>query len=84
MFFKKKDCKKIIIYSRKVLSEAIIHGGSSIRDFKNISGKKGGFQKNFKVYGREGLKCKKIKCNGVIKKKFFSNRSTFFCSTCQK
>ena len=82
--FKKKDCKKIVFYSRKVLIKAINKGGSSIRDFKNTFGKKGGFQKEFKVYDREGLNCKRLNCSGIIKKKIISNRSTFFCNTCQK
>jgi formamidopyrimidine-DNA glycosylase len=81
---KEKDFKKIIIFSKKVLSNAIKKGGSSIRDFKSTSGKIGTFQKNFKVYEREGQKCKRLECSGTIKKKFFSNRSTFFCNTCQK
>ena len=81
---KEKDCKKIALNSRKVLSEAIKKGGSSIRDFKNTSGSKGSFQKNFKVYQREGLGCKRFKCKGIIQKKIISNRSTFFCNICQK
>ena len=81
---KKKDFKKIIINSKKVLLDAINKGGSSIRDFKNITGEKGKFQKSFKVYGREGLNCKRINCGGIIQKKIISNRSTFFCNTCQK
>ena len=81
---KKNDCMKILVNSKKVLREAIKKGGSSIRDFKNISGKHGGFQNEFNVYEREGLKCKKIKCKGVIQKKMISNRSTFFCNSCQK
>ena len=80
----KNDCKKILINSKKVLSEAINMGGSSIKDFKNVSGKHGGFQSEFKVYQREGLKCKRTKCIGIIKKKNISNRSTFFCNSCQK
>ena len=63
------DCKKIIKNSRKILNIAIEKGGSSIRDFKNISGKKGNFQKNFKVYEREGLSCRRLKCQGIIQKK---------------
>ena len=82
--FDENKCKRIIEYSKKVLLEAIRKGGSSIRNFKNISGKEGAFQKIFKVYDREGLKCKKIKCEGVIQKKMISNRSTFFCNSCQK
>ena len=79
-----KDCKKIVIYSKKVLFNAITKGGSSIRDFKNISGVKGNFQKDFKVYQRDNLNCKRFKCLGTIQKKIISNRSTFFCNTCQK
>ena len=33
---------------------------SSIKDFKGISGGKGGFQKKFTVYNRENQKCNKI------------------------
>ena len=79
-----KDCKKIAKNSQKVLKNAIDKGGSSIRDFKNTSGKKGSFQKEFFVYGRNGLNCKRLRCQGIIKKKVISNRSTFYCSTCQK
>ena len=42
------------------------------------------FQKEFKVYEREGLVCKQSYCKGIIKKKIISNRSSFFCKTCQK
>ena len=77
------DCKKILIYSRKVLINAIKYGGSSIRDFKNVLGKKGKFQKNFKVYDRAGLNCKRNGCSGIIKKKIITNRSTFYCNMCQ-
>ena len=80
----KKDCRKIAFNSRKVLLEAIKKGGSSIRNFKSISGMEGAFQKDFKVYEREGLNCKNFKCNGIIQKKIISNRSSFFCESCQK
>jgi len=80
----KDECKKILSYSKFVLKKAIKKGGSSIRDFKNINGKIGGFQKDFKVYQRENLNCLKPKCKGIIKKKIISNRSSFFCNYCQK
>jgi len=79
----KEECKKLMINSRKVLISAIKKGGSSIKDFKNTSGNKGNFQKNFKVYERNGLNCKRFNCNGIIQKKTISNRSTFFCNICQ-
>ena len=68
----KTECKRIFKNSKLVLLNAIKRGGSSIRDFQDVSGKKGSFQKNFKVYQREGSKCKRIDCKGLIqKKKFF-------------
>ena len=80
----KKELKKILIDSKKVLSKAIDKGGSSIKDFRNISGSKGEYQNEFKVYQRAGLRCKRLNCKGTIKKKNISNRSTFFCNFCQK
>ena len=79
-----KECERLMVNSKIILLDAIKKGGSSIRDFKNVVGKKGNFQKNFKVYEREGLNCKRFKCKGIIKKKNLSNRSTFFCNICQK
>ena len=84
MKLSKEECKKIISFSKKVLKKAIKKGGSSIRNFKNTSGQNGNFQKEFKVYQRENLNCVRSKCDGKIKKIFISNRSTFFCNTCQK
>ena len=84
MKLSKEECKKIITFSKSVLNKAIQKGGSSIRDFKNTSGEKGNFQKEFKVYQRENLNCVRSKCTGKIKKISISNRSTFFCNTCQK
>ncbi|MDC0585478.1 bifunctional DNA-formamidopyrimidine glycosylase/DNA-(apurinic or apyrimidinic site) lyase [Candidatus Pelagibacter sp.] len=79
-----KECRKIISNSKKILLKAISKGGSSIRDFKNTSGLKGGFQNEFRVYQQEGRKCKNYGCTDLIKKKIISNRSTFFCDSCQK
>ena len=80
----KKECKNIISNSKKILLKAISKGGSSIRNFQDISGSKGGFQNEFKVYQQEGKRCKNLGCSDLIKKKIISNRSTFFCDSCQK
>ena len=80
----KKDVKKIKYFSKFVLNRAIKKGGSSIKDFKNIKGKKGNYQNEFKVYQRENLNCLNKTCYGKIKKKIISKRSTFFCNSCQK
>ena len=80
----KIDINKIKYFSKFVLNKAIQKGGSSIRDFKNIKGKSGNYQKEFKVYNRENLNCLNKSCYGKIKKKIISKRSTFFCNSCQK
>ena len=78
------DVKKLVFYSKKVLIKAILKGGSTIRNFKNTNGIEGKFQDNFKVYNKKGFKCTNKNCVQVIKKISISNRSTFYCSNCQK
>ena len=80
---KKRFLINLIKNTKLILKKSIIFGGSSIKDFKGTSGKKGRFQLNFRVYGREGLKCKKRGCKGIIKKIYISNRSSFYCTICQ-
>tara|TARA_Y100001970_G_scaffold285210_1_gene404300 strand:+ start:1226 stop:2092 length:867 start_codon:yes stop_codon:yes gene_type:complete len=74
---------KIIKFSRIILKSAIKFGGSSIRDFKGVSGGGGSFQTKFTVYNRENKKCIKSNCKGIIQKRYISNRSTFICNFCQ-
>jgi len=80
----KLDIKKIRYFSKSILNQAIKKGGSSIRDFKNVEGRNGSYQSEFKVYQRENLNCLNKDCFGKIKKKVISKRSTFFCNRCQK
>jgi len=83
-YLNKNHCKNLVLNSRKILKNAIKKGGSTIRDFKNTKGDIGNFQKEFKVYGRDKLKCKRSTCSGTINKITQSNRSTFLCEICQK
>ena len=78
------ETKKIIRNTKITLKKAISLGGSSIRDFKGVSGNNGNFQQNFMVYNRSDQLCKKRGCRGLIKKIYISNRSTFYCLKCQK
>ena len=77
------ELTKIIKFSRITLKNAIKFGGSSIKDFKGVSGGGGSFQTKFNVYNRESQKCTKSKCEGIIHKSYISNRSTFICKYCQ-
>ncbi len=78
------EIQKIIKFSKKIISKAIIFGGSSIKDFSSSSGKKGSFQQYFSVYGKKDENCSKAKCKGKIKKIVIANRASFFCNICQK
>jgi len=78
------EIKKIIKFSKKIISKAITAGGSSIKDFSSSSGKKGSFQQHFSVYGKKGENCPTVMCKGKIKKIIIANRASFFCANCQK
>jgi formamidopyrimidine-DNA glycosylase len=69
---------------REVLEEAIIAGGSTLRDYQHTDGSLGYFQHRFRVYDREGEACPTPGCGGVIRRLVQSGRSTFFCAKCQK
>ena len=78
------EIQKIIKFSKQIISKAIIHGGSSIKNFSSSSGKKGSFQQHFSVYGKKGENCPRVKCKGNIKKIIIANRASFYCARCQK
>ena len=78
------EIKKIIKITKKILSQAIALGGSSIKDFSSSNGKKGLFQQHFSVYGRKGEKCFNKNCNKNIIKIVITNRASFYCTKCQK
>jgi len=74
--------KKIYRAMRKILAKAVDLGGESFSDFRRISGEKGYFDKERKVYRREGEKCSR--CGTIIKRLKLGGRSAHFCPNCQK
>ena len=72
----------IIENARSVLSEAISHGGSTIRSYTSSLGVTGLFQLKIDVYGRENQPCHK--CGTLIKKVRHGQRGTHFCPVCQR
>jgi formamidopyrimidine-DNA glycosylase len=67
---------------RGVLGDALAAGGTTLRDFRDAHGVAGSFQMQARVYGREGQPC--LVCSKPIKRITQGQRSTFFCSSCQK
>lgn len=66
---------------RKVLDEAIVCGGSSVRDFFAPDGTEGQYKRRHRVYGKEGQPCPN-RCGGVIRR-LQGERSSYFCLRCQ-
>ncbi len=75
---------ELVPHIRQVLDEAINSGGSSLKDYRQADGELGYFQHAFRVYGREGLPCTEIGCDGQIVRIVQSGRSTFYCAQCQR
>jgi formamidopyrimidine-DNA glycosylase len=64
-----------------VLRRAIDRRGSSIRDYLGGNGQRGGYQNEFRVYGRAGKPCPH--CRAPIERIRLAGRSTHYCPHCQ-
>ncbi len=64
------------------LKRAIRHRGSSLRDYVDADGAKGGFQDLHRVYARADKPC--ATCQTPIKRIVLGGRSTHWCPTCQR
>ena len=65
-----------------ILKEAVSLRGTSMRNYRDLSGTKGNFMNRIKVYGREQEKC--LQCKTPITKIVQAGRSTFYCKRCQR
>ena len=68
----------------RILAHSIDVGGDSMSDYRNIYGKRGGYQNSHKAYRRTKQNCLKRGCRGVILRKVIGGRSAHFCSVHQK
>ncbi|MBK8284804.1 MAG: bifunctional DNA-formamidopyrimidine glycosylase/DNA-(apurinic or apyrimidinic site) lyase [Ahniella sp.] len=67
---------------RRILAYAITRGGTTLRDFLKPDGEPGYFEQELSVYGRAEEPCRV--CGKPIKQVVQSNRSSFYCPSCQK
>ncbi len=72
----------LVGHIRKVLTEAITAGGSTISDFRQAGGDNGYFQHNFQVYDRQGEPCPN--CKTPLHSAVVGGRGTTWCRTCQR
>lgn len=76
------EAKALFQSINKIIKIAIKNRGTTFSDYVDANGKKGGFSRLLKVYGREGEKCRR--CGGIIKKAKVAGRGTRYCDRCQK
>lgn len=67
---------------KSVLHRAIKFNGSTFMDYQTANGDDGSFQKQHRVYNKEGLPCKT--CGVEILRMTVAGRSSFVCPQCQK
>lgn len=78
----KKNAQDLSAAIKKILLQAIKQGGTTLKDFKSSDGKPGYFQQKLKVYDRKQEAC--LICKTPITCITLGQRSTFYCSHCQK
>lgn len=80
----KNEIKLLYKSIKQTISDGLKDLGSSGADEAFIlpDGSKGGHQRNFLVYQREGELC--LVCKTIIKRVKHNGRSSFFCPNCQK
>ena len=75
------ECQRLIEESRRILSEAVEQGGSTIRSYHPKEGMSGNMQNELHAYGHEGMKCDR--CGMIMRKISIGGRGTTYCPICQ-
>ena len=74
--------QKLVDEIKIVLAKAIEQGGTTLQDFVQVEGSPGYFKQELNAYGRAGKPC--FTCQSPIKQITQGQRSTFYCSKCQR
>lgn len=73
----------LLAAAKEVMAESLAAGGTSFdRLYVNVNGASGYFSRGLAVYGRAGQPCPR--CARPIRRVTFMNRSSHFCSNCQR
>ncbi len=74
--------QRLVQAVREVLENAIAMGGTTLRDFVGGDGRPGYFRQSLHVYGRGGEPC--LHCGRPLLEKRSGQRSTVYCTRCQR
>jgi formamidopyrimidine-DNA glycosylase len=78
----RKEAHTLTQAIKNVLAEAIKIGGTTLRDYVNADGAPGYFRQKLFVYERAGEACRV--CKSPVKQFVQGQRSTYWCSRCQR
>ena len=78
----KMEAAKLVKAVKQVLAAAIKIGGTTLRDYVDPEGSPGYFRQKLFVYERAGSACRV--CKSTVKQFAQGQRSTYWCSTCQR
>jgi formamidopyrimidine-DNA glycosylase len=78
----KAEAVRLTAAIKQVLSDAIKIGGTTLRDYVDPDGSPGYFSQKLYVYERAGSACRV--CKSTVKQFAQGQRSTYWCSTCQR
>lgn len=75
------EIEQLVAEIKRILSQAIALGGSTLRDYVNGQGESGYFQQTLAAYGRAGQAC--IRCGATVDSLRLGQRASAFCPVCQ-
>ena len=77
------EARRVLDAAATVMGESLAVGGTSFDAlYVDVHGDSGYFSRALAVYGREGRPCPR--CGTSIVRSAFTNRSSFWCPTCQR
>ena len=75
-------CDELLLNARKVMTDAIDAGGSTMKDYVRADGTRGNYLDKFaRVFRRDGQAC--LTCGTTILKTRVAGRGTHYCPKCQ-
>ncbi len=78
---RKVRLQRLVDSIKQVLAQAILQGGTTLQDFTRTDGQPGYFAQSLNVYGNQG-ECPN--CARPVKRFTQAQRSTYYCSRCQR
>ncbi len=83
---KPSEVSRLTVALGSVLKDGIRWCGTTMKDggYVRVDGSAGSFQDRLRVYGREGERCRRRGCKGVVRRQKVGGRSTHFCPVCQR